>query len=1413
MRFVRLALGNPYAVIVGALGFLVFGLAALTRIPVDILPIFKTPAVQILTFYPGMPAEVMERDITTRLERWTGQSNGVARQESKSMIGVSIVKDFFRPDIDPNTAMSQVTSLAMSDLFYLPPGTIPPMVMPFDPTASLPLCVLSVSSPVMDETELYDVAYFSLRNRLQGITGVIAPAVYGGKLRRILTYVDRDKLVARGLSPLDVVGAINTQNVMIPTGSAKLGGIDYQIESNAMVPVVSDLNDIPVKLDGGAPVFVKDVGRTMDSHQIQTNIVRVNGKRQVYIPIYRQPGANTIQVVDGVKAAITSILEKLPKGVNLDVVFDQSIYARNAIRSLEHEGLLGAVLAALMILLFLGSLRATGIVALSLPLSVLGAIVILYFTRQSLNTMTLGGLALVLGLLIDQTIVVLENIERHLHEGLPKSEAILKGAGEVAGPLLVITLTVMVVFLPVVFLTGIGKFLFTPLSVSVIGAMGLSYFVTLTLVPLMAQKVFRGRSRAAAGETRGPTAAFERGFEALRGRYLGALDRVLSRPGTTALGALALVAVSALVVPRLGTELFPTSDAGQLQVRIRAATGTRVELTEALVAEVETAIQEHVPERDLRLMISNIGVLNDWPAAYTPNSGPFDAFVSVQLTPKHRRSSQDYVAELRRVLPDRFPGVEFAFDTGGLVTAALNFGLPSPIDIQVEGNDLEVGRVLAEQVRSLARTVPGAVDVRIQQRIDYPQVRIDVDRTKAAYAGLTQDAVVRNVVTALNSSINFKPSFWIDPRNGNHYFIGAQYPEDAIKDLATLEDIPITNPGRGEPVALKNVAQFRRASAPAEINHLNIARVTDIYVNVEGRDVGSVAADIERAIATVKIPPGYSINMRGEVKSLKESFSGLGGGLMMAIGLVYLVLVLQFRSFRLPLVVLAAVPLGLIGVVALLAATRTYVSIPAFMGVIMMVGIAVSYSVLLVDFARRRIAEGLDPRTAMVEAARLRLRPVLMTGLATVLGLLPMAIGLGSGAEVNAPLARAIVGGVLTAMSLTLFVVPVLFLMLERRGTGGARPTPGGAVALGAVLFACTALLGGCNLDGNSHAQNRPSEASPVPVGVVTAERTTITRRAALSGSLEPNEEATLYAKVSGYVAEIRKDIGDHVTKGEVIAVIDDPQGRAEAALSRANLDLGEQTAERLQKARQSSPMLVSQHDVDQAVASHEVARANLDKAGTRVEEATIRAPFAGVVTDRYLDPGALVTGGSSARESRIVRVVAIDPLRCVVDVSDVDVPSCGRGKHATIQAPERPEQSFDGTVARMGFALNPSTRTMRVEIQVPNPDGALRPGMYVHVVLDLEDRENRLTVPAGAVTVTRKGAYVLIAEGGVARKVPVETGYDDGVRTEIVTGLSGGESVILVGKDQVAEGERVAPAPAPASLVPPAPGKKGAGS
>ena len=1040
---IRLALRNPYLVAVSALVTVVLGALSASRIPTDLLPQFETPAIQILCLYPGMPAKVMERDIMSRLERWTGQSNGIEHQEARAMPGVCVVKDFFHEKIDANTAMSQVTSLAMSDLYYLPPGTVPPMVMPFDPTASIPLCLVSVSSETATEKQLYDIAYYEMRNQLQAISGVIAPAVYGGVLRRIHVYVDPQKLAARGLSPMDVVRATRDSNVLIPTGSAKFGQQEYMIVSNAMVKDVEDLDDVPVTIKDGKPVFIRDIGYAKDSHEIQTNIVRINGRRQVYIPIYRQPGANTLEIVDSVRARADTILERIrafkrpgTEDLRLDVVMDQSGGVRSSIDELKVAAYIGAGLVALVTLLFLFSVRSTVIALLSLPLSILAALVGLYFTGNTLNSMTLGGLAMAVGILMDQSIVVLENISRHLAMGKNRVQAALDGGREVARPVLVATFTTGIVFFPVVFLTGIAGFLFTPLAIAVVLALAASLVIALTLVPTTCARFL------------GPRDPDRRTlFDRVADAYKRVVSATLRIRWILAFGVLAAMALTWVLGKELGTELFPPTDSGQFMVLARSASGTRIEEMERIMRQVEDEVSAVVGKpgpggadagSDLAMLITNIGVLLDWPAAYTPNAGPMDAFVLCQLKEPHGRTAQEYASLLRRHLSERFPQVEFAIDTGGMLTAALNQGLPSPIDVQIEGSDLSVLNEIAQALASEFRKIDGAVDVRVAQRIDAPAIEVDVDRVKAAYLGLTQRDIVENLVTATNSSISFAKSFWIDEGNGNHYFIGAQYPEEDMRSFQTLEDIPITGKTSEAPIPLRNVATIGRKTIPAVINHRNITRVFDVYVNVEGRDAGGVAADIDRTIdenPSIRSlldeygAQGYRIASRGEIDSMRQSFGQFATGFLLAVMLVYLLMVAQFRSFLDPLVILVAVPMGMLGVVVALRVTGTAVSIPSFMGAIMAVGMVVDYAVLLVDFTNRLREQGRDAFEAVTEAARERLRPILMTSLAASLAMVPLAIG----HTANAPLARAIIGGVIAAALLTLFVIPALYVLVAGR--------------------------------------------------------------------------------------------------------------------------------------------------------------------------------------------------------------------------------------------------------------------------------------------------------------------------------------------------------------------------------------------
>ncbi len=1066
----RSILRKPHLIIVAALMTVVLGGYSYTRIPADLLPQFETPAVQIVCFYPGMPPEVMEKDIMSRLQRWTAQSVGIEHQEAKAMQGVCVVKDFFTEDNTMAEAMAQVSSYAMSDMFYLPPGTIPPMVMPFDPTASVPLCLVVVSNPDMNEQELYDIAYYELRNKLQSIRGVIAPAVYGGKLRRILAYVDAEKLEAYGLSLMEVQAALRKQNVLIPAGSIKIGEQDLQIFTNAIPEKIDELNDTPIKVVDGVPVLMRDVGEVKNASQIQSNIVRINGARQVYIPIYRQPGANTIEIVDRINTQLSTILVRLKnerredpkmKSLVLSVAMDQSVGVRASIQSLEIAGTLGAILAGLVVLVFLRSIRLTLVVLVAIPLAIIASFLVMFFTGDSINAMTLGGLALAIGILVDQSIVVLENIVRHVRMGKTPMNAAADGTSEVLGPIAVSTLTFAVVFLPVIFLSGLTRFLFAPLATAAVVAIFASFLLSITLVPAYCAYLL-------------PASASKKednSVDAAGAWFGGILRRVLSARWMVVGGAVAAFAFAVIMTMRHGQELFPSVDSGQVTMYVRLPSGTRIETTEKVLAEIESEIidligepdpgfaidpsAEQHPDSSLQLLISNIGVLMDWPAAYTPNNGPMDAFMLLQLKDKtSTKAANDYVVELRQRLAEKFRDVEIAYDTGGMLTAALNMGEPAPIHFQVQCSDLEIAQEIAGIIRDTAAEVPGATDVRVAQRIDYPALEVEMDRELAARMQVTPKDVMTNLVAATNSSINFEPTFWIDKNKGNHYFFGVQYREEDLNSEQTIRDISIMG-GEDATTArrLGSVAKIRRTTGPAVVHHRNISRVTDVYAGVlPGYDVGSVVSEIEsrlegddRLAVTVTSDDrgpismlgaekynGMSYRMMGEVRLMRDSFSQLTVGLVIAAVLVYLVMVVQFRSFTDPLIVLLTVPLGYIGVMALLFITRTHLSVPALMGIVMMVGIVVEYSIVLVDFANRRLSEGLSVTEAVIDAAVVRMRPILMTSLTTWLALLPMAIGFG-GSSTNAPLARAIIGGVIGATVLSLVVVPCLYVMMKRK--------------------------------------------------------------------------------------------------------------------------------------------------------------------------------------------------------------------------------------------------------------------------------------------------------------------------------------------------------------------------------------------
>ncbi len=1062
--------------VVAVLTVIVVGMLSIVSIPRDILPPFKSPAVQVLTFYGGMPATNVENDITNRMERWTGQAAGTARQESRSIVGASIVRNFYRDDIDPNGALTQVNSLASAAIPNLPPGTLPPVILPFDPTGTTPVCLIALDSDKESESILYDTGRYEVRNMIMSVPGAVAPVVYGGRLRAVLAYMDRDRMQARNLSPIDLMNALDRYNLFLPTGDAKFGKWDYALDSNSMYELIDRMGDIPVKTDGGRTVFLRDVATPRDASLIQTNVVRVNGRRQVYIPVYRQMGSSTLAVVDQLKDDLSGMKSKLTHDdIDLKLVMDQSIYVRHAISSLIEEGVLGAFLCSMVILIFLGEWRMTLIAIFTIPISVLGAVIFLNVTGNTINVMTLAGLSLAIGPLVDSAIICLENTHRHLGLGAKPKAAAFLGASEVAMPELVASCCTLLVLAPLALMPGMGAFLFRPMALAVAFAMTAAYLLSRSFVPAMCMLWLRSHgpsnpegiphptgyhdpdpSHAPKGPIGRAFAAWEAFIDRCIRGYVRVLQVVMKQRGLVlATAGVLLVVVVFGVGSQLRREFFPEVDSGAFEIYVRAPTGTRIEETEKRIAEVEKFVRKTTGE-DLELLISELGVVADWSAAYTPNAGPMDAVVKVQLKHDRHHSAQEFVRELRDGFASTpsFGDLEFAFDAGGMIRGAMNEGKSTPLNVRITGKKLKKTWQVADAIRKEVRKVPGVVDCRILQRLDYPQYIINVDRAKAANLGLTQADVMKNLVAALNSSIQFnKHNFWIDPKSHNQYFVGVQYPEEDIASMDTVLDVPITSGTQKTPIPLRNVATAEPVKVPAEVTHTNLQPTIDLTMGVEGRDLGHVADDVALVVAKFgethgrgewlpydpgskdhAILEGSKIVLSGEYSRMQDTFRNLGIGLILASLLVYFLMVALFKSWLTPLVILSAVPVGLVGVVLMLFITGTAINVQSLLGVIFMVGIVVSNTVLLIDFAQA-LSRGTDltPTQAIVNAATIRVRPIIMTALAALFALIPMALGLARGSEANTPLGRAVIGGLLAGLLTTLFVVPCLYSLVIRK--------------------------------------------------------------------------------------------------------------------------------------------------------------------------------------------------------------------------------------------------------------------------------------------------------------------------------------------------------------------------------------------
>jgi len=1033
------AIRNPYFIVVCCLIVAIVGTVTLVRMPVDLFPPINIPVVVVATFYSGMPPQQIEASITNPFERFFTLASGVDHIESRSLPGVSLVKIYFQPGSNADSDVSTIANLAMAQLRRLPQGTLPPVVLKFD-ASSLPVCLVTLKGQGLNETQLHDLGQFNVRNQIANVAGASVPQPFGGKYRQIMVYVDPLKLEAHQLSPMDVVRQMNENNLILPAGDVKIGPFDYNLYSNAQAPSANSMNTMPLKTVGQSSVMVADVGKAVDAQAIQTNIVRVDGQPSVYLPILKQGGdTNTIAVVDGIRDALKHLVD-IPKTLITRVVFDQSVFVKTAIHNLINEGAIGLVLTGLMILLFLGSVRATAAVFLSIPLSALAAFLAINAGGGTVNTMVLGGLALAFSRLIDNSVIVLENIFRHIENGESPEVAAEKGGQEVALAVLAATITTAIVFFPVVFLYGVSRFLFMALATAVVLSLFASYVVAMTVVPLFCAKLIEKKQadeevgEGSIGARFGRISKkFDFYFETMLQRYDRSLSKSLLKPAATLIGLVGISLLSLGLYPFLGVAFFPRTDAGQFVINLKAPSGTRVELTEEYVQEIEGIIRQVVPKRDLQMIVSNIGITPDFSVIYTSNSAPHTAFVLTSLKEGHEVGSYEYMKRVRAEITKRLPEVSTYFQSGGLVDAVLNLGLPAPIDVQVAGNDMNAAHEVAAEIGAKAKQLAGVNDVLIPQDVDYPALELNVDREKAAQLGLSQKEVVDNVITALTSNGMIAPNYWVDPKSGNPYLLTVQYPEDSVKTLTDLKQIPLRGAKLLRPTFLDSVVTIRNISAPTEVDHYQLARVMDVYVAPKKEDLGRVANQIDKIIAETKLPEGVRVKLRGSVQGMRASFQSFGIGLILSVVLVYLVLVAQFSSWTDPFIILLAVPPGLAGVLLFLLATGTTLNVMSLMGVVMMVGIVVSNSILIVEFARHLHHEGKGLKEAVSTASRLRLRPVLMTSLATLLGLIPMALGIEAGSEAYAPLARAIIGGLLVSVVVTVYLVPAAYLLVHRK--------------------------------------------------------------------------------------------------------------------------------------------------------------------------------------------------------------------------------------------------------------------------------------------------------------------------------------------------------------------------------------------
>jgi multidrug efflux pump subunit AcrB len=1039
----KFALKYPFFILMVCFVSILVGVDSIISMPVDLFPHIDIPVVVVATFYSGMPPQQIEGDITDTFERFFTYAPNISLIRSRSMFGVSLIKVYFRPGTDPNAALSSISNLAMADLRRLPPGTLPPVVLGMT-AADQPVCLVTLSGKGLNETQLKDLGQFTVRDQLASVQGSSIPDPYGGRYRQINVYINPKKLEATNLSVMDVVHAVNDSNLILPAGDVQIGNKDYNIYSNAQFPTPREINSLPLKSVGNSSILVGDIGHAKDSGMIQTNIVRIDGQRSVYIPIFKQGGGgNTITIVDGIKKVVKHMMD-VPQNLDARVVFDQSQFVRMAIKQLLREGGIGLFLTGLMILLFLGNVRATIAVLLSVPLSVVLCLMIAHLLGDSINTMILGGLALALSRLIDNGVVVLENIFRYMERGETPRVAAEAGGTEVSLAVLAATVTTSIVFFPVATLSGVSKYIFTPLALGVVISMFASYVFAMTVVPLFCATFIKIDHHAhSTVEVQGPARkvsffqrivnGFNYYFERLLEWYEVWARRTLKRPGlTTIVIMLGVIVITAAVFPFLGQAYFPRTDAGQFVIRVEMPNGTRIGVSNNYIAQLEQNIRDVIPKKDIRIIVSNIGVSGGPSTIYSPNSAMDTAFVEVSLTSARKHSSFVYMARVRRRLAEKMPELTTFFYSGGLVESVINQGLPAPMDVQVISNNMKGAYALAQKLAAKIRTLPNVADVYIPQNFDYPGLQLNIDRERASLIGLNTKQVMDNVISALTSDSQIAPSYWIDPKTGNNYMLAVQYPMKLIThmNMQDLMTIPLRSKTSKLYTPLDSVATIHRINTPTEVDHYQLERVIDIYVSTKTEAIGKTGAQIQKLLNGMHTGRNTRLDIRGAIVSMKKAFKTFGIGLVLAVVLVYLVLMAQFASFVDPFIILMAIPPGLAGVVLTLVLTGSTLNLMSLMGTIMMTGIVVSNSILIVDFANI-MRKGLPLMEAVVQACKMRLRPIMMTSVATLLGMIPMALGLEAGSEQYAPLARAIIGGLAVSVVVTMFVVPAVYLLIH----------------------------------------------------------------------------------------------------------------------------------------------------------------------------------------------------------------------------------------------------------------------------------------------------------------------------------------------------------------------------------------------